>query len=318
MEKALTMPNLLPNYTNPIQNTLHEPYRCVNMVLRITSVNGYTYTLGVVEGSDIQMGYANSKLEPIVGSRMQQQSTGIYQVTFTITRWYFADDTQRDLLLNLFSSQTSFSLEGQLYDNTGSIVADGNKIQISGCKITKYRPVTGSANDIIGEEASGVGTNWGHAPHAKVCPVGNQIIDGGFESPNFSTYWTGTSPFPFAGTLLARTGSFSAEFPSGDFTSNQYIEQTLANPVSGACLNNASLWYYNYNGTHECTLSVILTYDDSSTDTLTQNLSQSAGWIMIDFKSIINISKRVSKIRISVHLDFHSIILVDDVVMMSA
>jgi hypothetical protein len=130
------------------------------MVLKIyTASNPSTgYTLGVVEGADIQMSYKSSA-DPIYGCRIPIVSLGAYEVTFTITRWYFADDTQRDLLLNLFASETSFSLEGQLYDNTGTVVTN-SKLKIIGCKIDKYRPRTGSANDIIGEEASGKGTNW--------------------------------------------------------------------------------------------------------------------------------------------------------------
>jgi hypothetical protein len=61
--------------------------------------------------------------------------------------------------LNLFASETSFSLSGQLYDNTGNSVSNST-LKITGCKIMKYRPKTGAANDIIGEEASGNGTNW--------------------------------------------------------------------------------------------------------------------------------------------------------------
>ena len=153
------MPTIQPHYTNPIQNTVYGPYRCVNMVLKIyTTSTPSGYTLGVVEGVDIQLSYKGSA-DPVYGCRIPIVSLGAYEVSFTITRWYFADDTQRDLLLNLFASETSFSLSGQLYDNTGLSITN-SKLTITGCKIMKYRPRTGSANDIIGEEASGMGTNW--------------------------------------------------------------------------------------------------------------------------------------------------------------
>ena len=153
------MTNIQPHYTNPIQNTVYGPYRCVNMVLKIYTASAPSgYVLGVVEGADIQLDYKGSA-DPVYGCRIPIISLGAYEVTFTITRWYFADDSQKDLLLNLFASETSFSLSGQLYDNTGTSVSN-SKLTITGCKIMKYRPKTGAANDIIGEEASGSGTNW--------------------------------------------------------------------------------------------------------------------------------------------------------------
>lgn len=145
-------------YTNPVTNHVLGPYRCVNMVVKIITHSGNTYTVGVVEGMDIQMGYKGGP-EPIYGCRTPVHSAGSFEVTFTVTRWYFADSGQEDLLLNLFQSETEFSLEGLLYDNTGNAVSSST-LKITGCRIYKYRPRTGGADDIIGEEASGSGTGW--------------------------------------------------------------------------------------------------------------------------------------------------------------
>jgi hypothetical protein len=145
-------------YTDPLSGrTVLGPFRCVNMVVKITGPHA-TYTVGVVEGMDIQMSFKGG-IEPIYGTRVPKHSAGSFDVTFTITRWYFADSGQQDLLLNLFNNEIIFSLEGDLYDASGNAVSS-SALKITGCKVYKYRPRTGGADDIIGEEASGFGTNW--------------------------------------------------------------------------------------------------------------------------------------------------------------
>ena len=145
-------------YTDPLARAVLGPFRCVNMIITVKTASGNTYTIGVVEGTDIQMSYKGGA-EPIYGTRIPVISSGSFQVSFTITRWYFADAGQQDLLLNLFESETDFQLSGTLYDQSGTQVGN-SKLTITGCRILKYRPKTGGADDIIGEEASGSGTNW--------------------------------------------------------------------------------------------------------------------------------------------------------------
>jgi hypothetical protein len=127
------------------------------MVIQIVGPTN-TFTVGVVEGADITIGYKGGP-EPIYGTRIPVQSAGSFEVTFSLTRWYFADDTQRDLLLNLMEGEINFSMSGSLYDASGNAIANST-ITITGCRIYKYRPRTSGADDIIGEEASGSGTNW--------------------------------------------------------------------------------------------------------------------------------------------------------------
>lgn len=139
------------------------PYRCTNMVVKIT--NGSTvYTVGVVEGFDIQIGYEGGA-EPYYGSRIRKHSAGSKTATFSITRWFYTDatlsggHTQESLLLDLFLSEVEFSLEGDLQDNAG-VAIPHTQIMLTGCRLYKYRPRTGHADDIIGEEGSGQATNW--------------------------------------------------------------------------------------------------------------------------------------------------------------
>jgi len=140
------------------------PYRCVNMVVTVT-INSTPYTVGVVEGMDIQIGYAGGA-EPYYGSRTRKHSAGSRDVTFTITRWYYADDGQQNMFLNLITDETEFDLEGSLVDKDGAPIAN-TTLKITGCRLYKYRPRTGGADDIIGEEGSGQATGWdisGFAP----------------------------------------------------------------------------------------------------------------------------------------------------------
>lgn len=138
------------------------PYRCTNMVIQITS-GVTTYTVGVVEGLDIEIGYEGGP-EHIYGSRTPKHSAGGKNASFTLTRWFYADEGQEDLLLDLMDAESSFSLIGYLVDSTGTEIKHGGasatKITLTGCRLYKWRPKTGGANDIIGEEASGSGTGW--------------------------------------------------------------------------------------------------------------------------------------------------------------
>jgi len=133
------------------------PYRCTNMVLTIT-IDDTPHTVGVVEGLDIEISYEGGP-EAVYGSRIKRHSAGSKSATFTLTRWFYADAGLEDLLLDLMSGETSFSLSGYLIDQSGAEI-EHTKITITGCRLYRWRPRTGGADDIIGEEASGSGTDW--------------------------------------------------------------------------------------------------------------------------------------------------------------
>jgi hypothetical protein len=133
------------------------PYRGVNLVLRV-QINSVWYTLDVVEGVDIDFGYEGGP-ESKFGSRTKTISAGSKKISFTITRWYFADEDQEDLLLDLFDDETEFVLDGKLVDKDGDAISN-TTITLSGCKILGWKPRAGSAEDILGEEASGYATDW--------------------------------------------------------------------------------------------------------------------------------------------------------------
>jgi hypothetical protein len=133
------------------------PYRATNLVIVITDTNG-DHTIGVCEGLDIDLGYEGGA-EPVYGSRTRKHSAGSKTVTFTLTRWFYADSYLEDLLLDLFQSEEEFTLKGSLITNAGVPIAN-TSVTITGCRLYRWRPRTGGPDDIIGEEASGQGTGW--------------------------------------------------------------------------------------------------------------------------------------------------------------
>ena len=133
------------------------PYRCTNMKIELVS-GGTTFIVGVVDGYDINLSYEGGP-EPHYGSRIQHHSAGCKKATVSMSRWFYTDAGQEDLLLNLFQAETEFTLRGTLQDNAGVAIANTGVV-ITGVRLYKWRPKTGSANDIIGEEAQGEGTDW--------------------------------------------------------------------------------------------------------------------------------------------------------------
>lgn len=143
------------------------PYRAVNLVLQVT-IGETTYTVGCVEGSDIDFGYEGGP-EACYGTRTKSHSAGSKRISFTLTRWYYTDVGQEDLLLDLFKDETSFTLKGHLVDKDGVTISD-TEIVITGCRLYRWRPRTGGADDIVGEEASGFGTDWDFSGFDKSTP----------------------------------------------------------------------------------------------------------------------------------------------------
>lgn len=135
------------------------PYKCTNMQLIIT-VGVTEYTLGVVQGLDIVLGYEGGP-ESKYGSRTKSHSAGSKIVTFTVNQWFYADAGQEDLLIDLFHGELTFTLKGQLIDNNGVLISN-TSTTLTGCRLYRWRPRTGGPDDTIGEEASGSGTDWTH------------------------------------------------------------------------------------------------------------------------------------------------------------
>jgi len=142
-------------------------FRAVDMILSV-NVDGVDKILGGVTGSDIDLGF-EGQMEPCYGTRIKSHSTGSKNISFNISRWFYSDSGQEDLLFDMFDGHTKFTLEGYLIDNTGAQVGDST-IKITGCMIYGMKPRTGGPEDVITEEAKGYAEDWDFSEFSATSP----------------------------------------------------------------------------------------------------------------------------------------------------
>lgn len=123
------------------------PFKCTVMLLKI-----FGNTVGVVEGASIELEIEGG-IEHTYGAREGHHAAGGKRATFSLRRW-FMSDTDTDLLYDLFNDEIPFTLSGEIDGQAGST------IELSNCKIYRWRPVMGGPNDIVAEEASGEAVSW--------------------------------------------------------------------------------------------------------------------------------------------------------------
>ena len=130
------------------------PFKAKRMrITVIENLTGTTYVLGVVEGLDMRM-MKEGGVVPHYDSEQGKHAVGTRHGTFRIRRWYKADSGKGRLLFDMFNNETLFNLAGQITNKSGS------RLELSGCLIYEYGPVTGGANDIVSEEARGEAVSW--------------------------------------------------------------------------------------------------------------------------------------------------------------
>ena len=131
-----------------------NPYKAKNVLVVVDGS-----TVGVVENMSVEL-IREGGIEPHYGSETGKHAIGTKHATFTLRRWMFID-TKKKLLFDLFNDKTPFNLEFGISDMAAvpDFVA-GMKIILSDCTGYRWRPVTGSANDIVVEELIGEAINW--------------------------------------------------------------------------------------------------------------------------------------------------------------
>jgi len=138
----------------------------------------------------------------------------------------------------------------------------------------------------------------------KPCPSGEQIVNGGFETGDF-TGWTVTNPVrvliysysPYEGLYYVHM-----KHQYGDPDSS--ISQDLLNLVPKACLTDSSIFNVALLGTYnECghfgnQAIIRITYsDDTYTDVNWE--APNSGWNVLDLKGYVEAGKTVKNIKIS-------------------
>lgn len=106
----------------------------------------------VVEGANIEL-EKEGGIEGYYGSKTGKHAKGMKRATFTLRRW-FKENTDPDILFDLFDLDLPFSLSGEIDGQSNS------KITLSDCEIYRYRLIMGGVNDIVAEEAQGEAVDW--------------------------------------------------------------------------------------------------------------------------------------------------------------
>lgn len=135
------------------------PFKCKRMRVIVQHPTLGAVTVGVVEGLSIEM-IKEGGVEFYYDSEIGAHAKGTRHATFTIRRWFMTDLTgseDKDLLFDIFNNDIVFNLVGDLPQDYPSGIA---RITLSACQIYRWRPVTGTANDIIAEEAVGEALDW--------------------------------------------------------------------------------------------------------------------------------------------------------------
>ena len=131
-----------------------NPFKAKNVLVIVDS-----NTVGVVENMSVEL-IREGGIEPHYGSETGKHAIGTKHATFTLRRWMYID-TKKKLLFDLFDNKTAFNLEFGISDMAAApdFVA-GMKIILSDCVGYRWRPVTGTANDICVEELIGESVDW--------------------------------------------------------------------------------------------------------------------------------------------------------------
>jgi len=131
-----------------------NPFKAKRLRVTVAGV-----TVGVVEGLSIEL-IKEGGVEFYYDSGTGKHAKGTRHATFSIRRWFKTDAAlTHALLYDLFNDDIPFSLQGQLVGSTGALVT-GSIVHLSDCEIYRFRLVTGTANDIVAEEASGEAVDW--------------------------------------------------------------------------------------------------------------------------------------------------------------
>lgn len=131
-----------------------NPIKAKNVLVIVDS-----NVVGVVENMSVEL-IKEGGIEPHYGSETGKHAIGTRHATFTLRRWMYIDAKKR-LLFELFNDEVPFNLEfgiSDMADAPDFVV--GMKIILSDCIGYRWRPVTGTANDICVEELIGEAVDW--------------------------------------------------------------------------------------------------------------------------------------------------------------
>lgn len=140
-----------------------------------------------------------------------------------------------------------------------------------------------------------------------VCPIGDQIINGDFETGIFSPWEHYQAEVV---SWLSHSGTYCCWLEYNHCSGNVgWIKQTFLDPIRTECISELSFWVYtwSYPGAY---IYLKIYYSDGSNAEFSRYTLQDA-WTKVDFTSDLEVGKKVSAIEI---YPGHSNACVDDVV----
>jgi len=153
----------------------------------------------------------------------------------------------------------------------------------------------------------------------KPCPSGEQIVNGGFETGDF-TGWTATGDANIISAFPSpHSGSYCVAITAPPGASGS-ISQTLTTPVPTACITETStfkLWIhsrYGWSPPGGGLFTAIITYTDGSQTTVNREITvdETNVWIEWDLKPFLEAGKTIQSIQIIIE-NHYTTSAVDDI-----
>ena len=141
------------------------------------------------------------------------------------------------------------------------------------------------------------------------CPIGEQIVNGDFETGDF-TGWTGdydTDPdtgFVVSDLLTPPWEPYEGSYCVKTFASDKELNQTFASPIPYDCWDEDSVFQLYIKGdisfspTYYDGVDIYILYDDTSETLVSARVSEYMVWTLINLKSYVEVGKTVVGIRI--------------------
>jgi len=141
------------------------------------------------------------------------------------------------------------------------------------------------------------------------CPSGEQIINGGFETGDF-TGWEETGNNQEISTFDPHSGTYCVNlYNFGGYVGA--IKQELSEPISYDCINSFTAWFAA-GASYGDYLKIIITYSDNTTTEWTEFTGADNDWHEINIKSHLDPNKSVKAIEFQMTDDSEDV-RIDDI-----